>query len=132
MTRRQLLLLPGARWLLGPAFGASEAQNLSFPLRDIPGQLTDRNLFFVRDHFSEPELSLESWKLRIEGCVAHPYELTFSDLIESPTKKIESVLECAGNVAGGSGASNGIWEGAHPELAARGRRGVVTGDGCGI
>ncbi len=111
MTRRQLLLLPGARLLLGSALRASEAQNLSYPLREIPGQLTDRNLFFVRDHFSEPELSIENWTLRIEGCVARPYELTFSDLLESTTRKIESVLECAGNVAGGSGVSNGIWEG---------------------
>jgi DMSO/TMAO reductase YedYZ molybdopterin-dependent catalytic subunit len=95
----------------GPAFGASEAQNLSFPLREIPGQLTDRSLFFVRDHFSEPELSIETWTLRIEGCVARPCELTFSDLIELPTRKIEAVLECAGNVAGGSAVSNGIWEG---------------------
>ena len=97
--------------MLPPASGASEAQNLSYPLREVPGQLTDRSLFFVRDHFLEPGLSIESWSLRIEGCVARSCEFTFSDLLESPTRKIESVLECAGNVAGGSGVSNGIWEG---------------------
>jgi DMSO/TMAO reductase YedYZ molybdopterin-dependent catalytic subunit len=111
VTRRELLLLPAAGLLPAQASGASEAQNLSFPLRQIPGQLTDRNLFFVRDHFQEPELSLETWTLTIEGCVAHPREFTFSDLLEAPTRKIEAVLECAGNLAGGFGVSNGIWEG---------------------
>ena len=38
-------------------------------------------------------------------------EFTFSDLLEAPTRKIEAVLECAGNLAGGFGVSNGIWEG---------------------
>jgi DMSO/TMAO reductase YedYZ molybdopterin-dependent catalytic subunit len=37
--------------------------------------------------------------------------LTFSDLVEQPAKKVEAVLECAGNVANGSAVSNGVWEG---------------------
>lgn len=65
----------------------------------------------MRDHFHEPELSLSAWRLRIEGHVKHPLELSMADLLESPAKKLESVLECAGNAAGGSAASNAIWEG---------------------
>jgi DMSO/TMAO reductase YedYZ molybdopterin-dependent catalytic subunit len=110
VTRRQLLALAGVPIITGPARG-SEAQNLSFPLSEIEGDVTAPNLFFVRDHFSEPELSLEAWTLRIEGCVSRPYELSFSDLIELPTRKVQAVLECAGNVANGSAVSNGIWEG---------------------
>src|SRR5262249_25196173 len=64
-----------------------------------------------RDHFSEPELSLSAWKLKIEGAVARPIELTFADLLEAPSHNIEALLECAGNVAGGSAASNAAWEG---------------------
>src|ERR1700722_9479750 len=94
-----------------PASNAAEPQNLSLPLREVEGVLTALNLFFVRDHFSEPELSLETWTLRIEGCVSRPYELTFSDLIELPTKRMQAVLECAGNAANGSAVSNGVWEG---------------------
>ncbi|MGI8958257.1 MAG: molybdopterin-dependent oxidoreductase [Bryobacteraceae bacterium] len=111
MTRRELLLLPGAGLLIHSASGISDLQNISYPLRSIQGSITAPNLFFVRDHFSEPDLSLESWKLRIDGRVDHPYELTFSDLVELPTTKLESVLECAGNVANGSAVSNGVWEG---------------------
>lgn len=113
MTRRELLLLPGACPLLQQALGAAshEAQNLSFPLQAIEGAVTPADLFFVRDHFSEPELSLDAWRLKIEGRVARPLELTFADLLESPTRKLEAVLECAGNTAGGSAASNAVWEG---------------------
>lgn len=111
MTRRHLLLLPGAGLLLRSAAATSDPQNLSYPLRSIEGSITSPELFFVRDHFSEPDISLETWRLRIEGRVARPYELTFSDLVELPTKRIESVLECAGNLANGSAVSNGKWEG---------------------
>jgi DMSO/TMAO reductase YedYZ molybdopterin-dependent catalytic subunit len=66
---------------------------------------------FVRDHFSEPDVSLDTWKLRIEGEVEHPYEIGFADLVEMPSKTVEAVLECAGNAANGSAVSNGVWEG---------------------
>src|SRR5258708_29967182 len=113
MTRRGLLFLPAASSLLRRAHGApvAEAQNLSFPLRSIEGAVTPPDLFFVRDHFHEPELSLSSWKLKIEGRVANPLELSLADILESPTKKLEALLECAGNAAGGPAASNGQWEG---------------------
>jgi len=38
-------------------------------------------------------------------------QLSFADLLECPVKKVEAVLECAGNTAGGPAVSNGVWEG---------------------
>jgi len=110
VTRRDVLR-SGAAAFLNPLAGASGPQNLSYPLREIQGSLTPPDLFFVRDHFSEPALSLESWQLRIEGRVAHPRQVSFSDLLELPTKKLEAVLECSGNGTHGSAASNALWEG---------------------
>jgi DMSO/TMAO reductase YedYZ molybdopterin-dependent catalytic subunit len=89
----------------------SSPQNLSYPLRAIQGSLTPPDRFFVRDHFPEPELSLETWRLSIEGLVARPQSLTFSDLLELPSKRVEAVLECSGNGPHGSAASNAQWEG---------------------
>ena len=86
-------------------------ENVAFPLEGIEGVVTPRELFFVREHFAEPKISLREWRLNIEGSVAKPYELSFADLLESPTRKVEAVLECAGNLAGGSAVSNGVWEG---------------------
>lgn len=107
MTRRELLWLSGASLLPG-----ANPQNLSYPLRSLQGTVTPSEMFFVRDHFRPPELSLGTWKLSIEGRVEHPYELNFSDLVELPSKKLEAFLECAGNAANGSAISNGVWEGA--------------------
>ena len=111
MTRRELLILSGAASLLGQSTAPGEPQNLSFPLHGIPGAITPADLFFARDHFSEPEVSLGAWRLKIEGYVEHPLEFSMADLLESPTRKLEAVLECAGNAAGGSAASNATWEG---------------------
>ncbi len=111
MTRRELLFLTGASPLLGQTPVSGEPQNLSYPLQNITGPITPPEMFFVRDHFSEPELSLTAWRLRIDGRVAQPLDLSMADLLESPTKKVEAVLECAGNAAGGSAASNAFWEG---------------------
>jgi DMSO/TMAO reductase YedYZ molybdopterin-dependent catalytic subunit len=110
MTRRELLIYTGAQ-LVTQELSAAEPQNAVFPLQGINGSITPQELFFVRDHFSEPELSLHTWRLNIEGRVAHPLELSFADLLESPGRNLEAVLECAGNPAGGSAVSNGVWEG---------------------
>src|SRR5437867_4083076 len=92
ISRRKLLLaLPAVSLLRG-----AESQNA---LQGVQGTITPADLFFVRNHFAEPELSLSTWTLRIEGRVARPIGLTFSDLLEESTKKIEAVLECAGNPA---------------------------------
>lgn len=111
MTRRQLLALPAAGAVLVPALRSSETENKAFPLRQIQGSVTPPEFFFVRDHFPEPQLSLETWSLRIEGRVARPYTLTFSDLLEQSSKKVEAVLECSGNAPDGAAVSNGVWEG---------------------
>jgi DMSO/TMAO reductase YedYZ molybdopterin-dependent catalytic subunit len=111
ITRRELLILSSAGRILGQGSPSSEPQNVSYPLAGIQGSVTPAELFFVRDHFREPELSLSTWRLKIEGKVTKPIELTLSDIIESPTKEVEAVLECAGNPAIGSAASNGVWEG---------------------
>ena len=63
LSRRQLLMgSAGALWAEQP-------------------DVTQADQFFVRDHFEEPDLSLATWKLRIEGNVAHPRKLSFSDLL---------------------------------------------------
>jgi len=69
------------------------------------------DLFFVREHFPAPEVSPGAWRLTFEGRVRRRIELSLPDLIESPARKLESVLECATNVPGGTAVSNAAWEG---------------------
>jgi len=111
VTRRELLWLASSGILSGAELNASGPQNLSYPLRMVEGSVTAANLLFVRDHFREPDVSLDTWQLRVEGQVERPYELGFADLVELPSRRVEAVLECAGNAANGSAVSNGRWEG---------------------
>jgi DMSO/TMAO reductase YedYZ molybdopterin-dependent catalytic subunit len=106
------LRLAGAGLIGASALAADAPQNLSYPLETVDGAYTKPNFLFVRDHFKEPDVALEKWRLRIEGAVRKPYELGFADLVELPSRKLDAVLECAGNVANGSAVSSGVWEGA--------------------
>jgi DMSO/TMAO reductase YedYZ molybdopterin-dependent catalytic subunit len=96
-SRRRLLT--GAAGLAGGALRAGQPD------------VTQADQFFVRDHFEEPDLSLATWTLRVEGRVARPLELTFSDLLEARTVEQPAVLECAGNGESGAAVAMGIWKG---------------------
>jgi DMSO/TMAO reductase YedYZ molybdopterin-dependent catalytic subunit len=111
MTRRELLLLSAAGSLPGEVPSTYERQNFTFSLESVNGRITPPDRFFARDHFREPDLSLSAWRLKIEGRVARPLDLTLSDILESPTKQIEALLECAGGPADGTAAGNAVWEG---------------------
>src|SRR5258708_10430954 len=111
MTRRELMLLSSAGRMLGQVPTSFDPQNRSYPLASVEGSVTPPERFFVRDHFREPELSLSTWRLKVEGRVATPLDLTLADILESPAKELEAVLECAGNPVIGSAASNALWEG---------------------
>lgn len=95
----------------GAASNAYPISNQSYPLRMLDSTVTPSNMLFVRDHFNQPEVSLDSWSLRIEGHVRRPCEISFPDLVELPSVRMEAFLECAGNAANGSAVSNGVWEG---------------------
>ena len=102
-----LAMAPWTRSLRGqPILGSTT-------LQAVEGRLTPNELFFVRSHFPEPNLSLQSWRLRVEGHVARPVEIQMSDLLEAETTRLEAVLECAGFDLGGDNlaASNAEWEG---------------------
>jgi DMSO/TMAO reductase YedYZ molybdopterin-dependent catalytic subunit len=87
--------------------------------RGLRGQQTDltpADQIFVRNHFTDFDpaktgLTLASWSLRIDGRVARPITLSFSDLLESTLVKQEALLECAGNGESGTAVAMCQWEG---------------------
>ncbi|MDQ2730222.1 MAG: sulfite oxidase [Armatimonadota bacterium] len=72
-------------------------ENLEFPFPELDSFVTPNERFFVRNHFEAPELKMETWKLRVEGTVNTPIELTFGDLIAISSRKLTAMLECSGN-----------------------------------
>jgi len=71
--------------------------NLEMPFSSLDGFITPTESFYVRCHFPIPEISVAEWRLRIEGEVEAPFELSYDDLRAMPARTITATLECAGN-----------------------------------
>ncbi|HEX8077589.1 MAG TPA: sulfite oxidase, partial [Chthoniobacterales bacterium] len=71
--------------------------NLEMPFSTLDGFITPNELFYVRCHFPIPEISAAEWRLKIDGNVDAPFELTYDELLQMPSTTIAATLECAGN-----------------------------------
>jgi DMSO/TMAO reductase YedYZ molybdopterin-dependent catalytic subunit len=97
--------------------------NAEAPIDALQEGRTPARRFYVRSHFDIPEIGPREWRLRIDGAVGHPVDLTYDALLALPAKTITTTMECAGNdrlrfaplpkgEPWGSGAvSTGVWRG---------------------
>lgn len=74
-----------------------QPRNLEFPVSELNGPIIPNEQFFVRSHFAVPALDVKTWKLKVEGAIDKPVELTMSDLLKLPPKTMTATIECAGN-----------------------------------
>ena len=74
-----------------------EPLNLEMPFSSLSGFITPNESFYVRCHFPIPEIAAADWRLRIEGEVDAPFELSYDELVVMETQTIAATLECAGN-----------------------------------
>ncbi len=74
-----------------------EPRNAETPLTEQVGTITPNRLFYIRSHYTAPKLGAEEWRLRVEGEVRRPRQLTFADLLDLPTRSLIVTTECAGN-----------------------------------
>lgn len=72
-------------------------ENSETPLPDLRSWVTPNRLFFVRNHFAEPELDERSWRLRVHGQVRVPREWSWRELQELSERTVFATMECAGN-----------------------------------
>lgn len=72
-------------------------RNLETALADLVPAITPANKFYVREHFTAPEIDPKAHTLAVEGHVGTKLELTLDDLKKLGTVSREIVLECAGN-----------------------------------
>ena len=101
-----------------------EPVNLEMAFSDLDSFITPNEQFYVRCHFPIPEINGRDWRLRIEGAIASPFELSYGELRQMPARTITATMECAGNgrsllepkvkgVPWGMGAvGNATWTGA--------------------
>lgn len=71
--------------------------NLEMPFGALDGFVTSVERFYVRCHHPIPKIDAQKWRLKIEGEVERPIELTYAELREMETRTITAVMECAGN-----------------------------------
>ena len=58
-----------------------------------------------------PQVSKDSWTLKIDGLVDNPMELTFDDLLARPQVERYITLSCVSNQVGGDLVGNALWQG---------------------
>jgi DMSO/TMAO reductase YedYZ molybdopterin-dependent catalytic subunit len=71
--------------------------NLEFPFATLDAFITPNEKFYVRDHFAQPKLEIDSWRLKVEGAVERELTLTYDELRKLSSATVAAVLECAGN-----------------------------------
>jgi DMSO/TMAO reductase YedYZ molybdopterin-dependent catalytic subunit len=74
-----------------------EPLNLEMPFSSLDGFITPNESFYVRCHFPIPEIAAADWRLKIEGEVEAPFELSYDELLGMESRTIPATLECAGN-----------------------------------
>ncbi|MFO6453712.1 MULTISPECIES: molybdopterin-dependent oxidoreductase [unclassified Aeromicrobium] len=87
-------------------------RGLEATYRGITPFQTDRDDFYRVDiNLTTPVVDHESWKLRIDGMVDRPYELTFDELLALPLIECDITLTCVSNEVGGPYVGAGRWLG---------------------
>jgi len=71
--------------------------NLEFPFATLDSFITPNEKFYVRNHFAQPKVEVGSWRLKVEGAVERPLEMTLEELRKLPARTVTATLECAGN-----------------------------------
>src|SRR5258705_7680797 len=63
-------------------------------------RLTPNDVFFVRSHFTLPDIDVAAWRLEVDGLVQTPFKLSLAEVRAMPAVEADITLECAGNGRG--------------------------------
>lgn len=82
-------------------------------IRKIDGFITPKDQFFAIQHFVQPEVDGNTYRLKITGMVNKPVELSLSDIRAMRSKELVAGYECSGNSSRSMEglSSNGRWTG---------------------
>lgn len=72
-------------------------RNHGMPLEALRYPITPVGLHYLLTHYDIPDIDPTSWRLRVDGCVRHPLELSLTDLRSMPSTREVVTMECAGN-----------------------------------
>lgn len=73
------------------------ARNHGLPLEALREPITPAGLHYLLIHFDIPHVDADAWRLRIDGLVDRPVELSLPDIRARDARTIAVTFECAGN-----------------------------------
>jgi DMSO/TMAO reductase YedYZ molybdopterin-dependent catalytic subunit len=82
--------------------------------QDLRDWITPDADFFAVSHYGQQKVNAADWRLKVDGLVEKPLELTLEQLKQRPSRTTTATLECSGNgaSAGFMGAiGNATWTG---------------------
>ena len=65
--------------------------------REISEFVTDNEEFYLVQHYGQPEVDNDAWRLRVTGMVDNELEFSLSDLMSGNTVEQQVGFECGGN-----------------------------------
>src|SRR3954469_887532 len=72
-------------------------RNRGMPLEALRYDITPTGLHYLLVHFDIPAVDAATWRLRRDGLVERPVEMSLDDLRARPRRTVPVTLECAGN-----------------------------------
>lgn len=76
---------------------ALATRNRGMPLEALRYDVTPVGLHYLLVHFDVPEVDAGRWRLRLEGLVGTPLQLSLDDIRARPRRTLTVTMECAGN-----------------------------------
>jgi len=96
----------------GSSAAAAEPNAAPYDIKGISSEITPSADFYtVSKNFIDPAVAVSGWKLKIDGLVDRPMELTYDDLIALPASQGYYTLMCISNEVGGDLWGNASWRG---------------------
>lgn len=74
-----------------------EPENLEFPFSSLNSAITPTEQFFIRSHFPVPKINPQNYRLKVDGHIERPLEISYDELLKMPSTRVTMTLECAGN-----------------------------------
>jgi DMSO/TMAO reductase YedYZ molybdopterin-dependent catalytic subunit len=96
----------------GSAAATTEPNAAPYDIKGISSEITPAADFYtVSKNFIDPAVAVSGWKLKIDGLVDRPMELTYDELIALPASQGYYTLMCISNEVGGDLWGNASWRG---------------------
>ncbi len=84
-----------------------------YPAPNLSPEITSNDQYYVvsKNLFADPTVDAGSWRLTINGAVAHSLTFTYADMLAQPMQQQYESMMCISNEVGGPYMSNALWEG---------------------